>query len=217
MAFAEKHPLLDGVPLSLTPVSGEAPAVNDGADQPVLLLLGDSPAARAVARLAAECGFVVDMADWTAEGDAPGAETALEAPGAADASGTPAEADLPGVRRRLLLGPGESPMERCDIGHRHYVCIFPPDEATATRALEDVLASHAFYVGLWATRAGRERVWAALREAGVPDAELAAVRCPMGLGDLAVNARGPVPAAVVILAELLAAQAGSRRPFRLED
>ncbi|MBD5538670.1 MAG: XdhC/CoxI family protein, partial [Desulfovibrio sp.] len=77
-------------------------------------------------------------------------------------------------------------------------------------------ASHAFFVGLWATRAERERIWAALRTAGVPDAELAAVRCPLGLGDLD-DMGGPVASAAPVLAELLAARAGARQRNRLED
>lgn len=215
MASAEHRPLLGGAPLSLTPGAEEAPG--GAAGPPVLLLLGDSPESRAVARLAPECGFVVDMADWAPAGEAAPLAAGGPGGGAPEGEAASAEADIPGVRRRLLLRPGESAVERCAIGHRHSVCIFPPDEATAARALEDVLASHAFYVGLWATRAGRDRLWAQLREAGVPDAELAAVRCPMGLGELAVAQEGPVPAAVAVLAELLAARAGSRRPFRLED
>lgn len=219
----ERYPLLDGAPLELKPDAGrgEAAAVAPDAcgDQPVLLLLGDGPEARAVARLAGECGFVVDMAVWSASempetgAAGPAATAGVEAPGepAADAP------EIPGLRRRIFLLPDDGLVERCAIGRRHHVCIFPPDPATARRALEDVLASHAFYVGLWATRDGRDRVWAELREAGVPDAELAAVRCPLGLGELAVTAATPVAAAVTILAELLAARAGSLQRFRLED
>lgn len=211
MASAEKHPLLDGAPLSLTPTEAVEP---DGWDTPVLLLLGDGPVARALARLAAECGFAVDMALWDAdalpEAEAEGAATeqAPDTPGAAP--------DIPGLRRFLRLAPGEHAVARCGIGRRHFVCIFPEDDAAATRALEDVLASHAFFVGLWATRAERERIWAALRAAGVPDAELAAVRCPLGLGDLD-DMGGPVASAVPVLAELLAARAGGRQRSRLED
>ena len=208
MASGERHPLLDGAPLSLRP-DADAPAPA-GEGQPVLLLLGDCPEARAVARLAAECGFAVDMAVWEPEGALPGAADA-----GPDGEGA-APPDIPGLRRYIRLAPGSSPVAECAIGRRHSVCVFPPDAATATAALEDVLASHAFYVGLWATRAGRERVWAALRSAGVPDAELAAVRCPMGLGDLGAHG-GPVASAVGVLADLLAARAGSRQRFRLED
>ncbi len=229
MASADqRHPLLDDAPLVLGPDAGNggnaAAAPDTGNDMPVLLLLGDGPEARAVARLAGECGFVVDMAVWAASG-APATETPRTAVEAEAPEETPEEApedapgapEIPGLRRRILLRPDDGPVERCAIGRRHHVCIFPPDAATARRALEDVLASHAFYVGLWATRAGRDQVWAELREAGVPDAELAAVRCPLGLGDLAVTAATPVAAAVVILAELLAARAGCLQRFRLED
>ncbi|MBD5417957.1 MAG: XdhC/CoxF family protein [Desulfovibrio sp.] len=209
MDSAEKHSLLGEAPLTLTPAVGDG-ATPDGADMPVLLLLGDGPEARALARLAAECGFAVDMAVWGA-GVPQGATDGGE-PGEADA----AAPDIPGLRRHIRLLPGESPVERCAVGRRHYVCIFPPDEETAESALEDVLSSHAFYVGLWATRAERELVWGALRAAGVPDAELAAVRCPLGLGDLA-DMGGPMASAVPVLAELLAARAGSRQRFRLED
>lgn len=211
MASADKHPLLDGAPLSLTPTVAEAP---DGGDTPVLLLLGDGPVARALARLAAECGFAVDMALWVddvlPEADAEGAAPE-DAPDAVVTA-----PDIPGLRRSLRLAPEESAVARCAVGRRHFVCIFPEDDAAATRALEDVLASHAFFVGLWATRAERERVWAALRAAGVPDAELAAVRCPLGLGDLD-DMGGPVASAVPVLAELLAARAGARQRGRLED
>lgn len=213
MASDERHPLLGSAPLSFTPGAGDAAVTPDvPADMPVLLLLGDGPEARAVARLASECDFAVDMVVWDAS-EAPAEDVPTE-----EGKDAPASApELPGVRRRFVLRPGESPVECCAIGRRHYVCIFPPDVGTATRALDDVLASHAFYVGLWATRAGRARVWAELKEAGMPDAELAAVSCPMGLGELAVNASGPVAAAVAVLAELLAARAGSRQRFRLED
>ena len=207
MASAERRPLAAEAPLSFTP--GEGEAAFPEAAQPVLLLVGAGPEARALARLAAECGFAVDMAVWDADAglDPPGEEGTLP-----DAVAP----DIPGLRRHISLAPDDGPVERCAVGRRHYVCIFPQDEAQATAALEDVLASHAFYVGLWATRTERERVWAALRAAGVPDAELAAVRCPMGLGDLG-GAGGPTASAVGVLADLLAARAGTRQRFRLED
>ena len=208
MASADRHPLLDGAPLSLTPTEAEA---RDAGDIPVLLLLGDGPVARALARLAAECGFAVDMAQWV--GDALPEAEAGDGPPEDMADAAP---HIPGLRRFLRLAPEESAVERCAVGRRHFVCIFPEDEAAATRALEDVLASHAFFVGLWATRAERERIWAALRAAGVPDAELAAVRCPLGLGDLD-DMGGAVASAVPVLAELLAARAGGRQRSRLED
>lgn len=118
--------------------------------------------------------------------------------------------------------------ERCGIGRGHLVCIFPPDEASAIASMEEALASHAFYVGLRASREARERIWAALRARGVPDAELAAARCPLGLGGLGGPHapgddgshrahHGPLGEAVAVVAELLAARAGLLQRFRLED
>lgn len=224
--------LLDGAPLSLKPEEQTlAAAAEAEAAKPVLLLLGDGLEARALARLAPECGFVVDMAAWemaapesmpdmplaacapfelaAANPDEPGEE-------AAETEGVAVPA-IAGLRRYLRLGPQESPLARLEIGRNHYICIFPPDAATARRSLEDALSSRAAYVGLWATRAGRERVWADLRARGVPDMELAAVRCPMGLGELDMSEGGPVGAAVAVLAELLTVRQGSPQRQRHED
>lgn len=167
----------------------------------------------------------------------------------------PGLAPLAGLRRRILLSgvPGQSGeadepesagpsagnarhatpgrlnlAERCGIGRGHLVCIFPPDEASAIASMEEALASHAFYVGLRASREARERIWAALRARGVPDAELAAARCPLGFGGLGGPHapgddgsnrahHGPLSEAVAVVAELLAARAGLLQRFRLED
>lgn len=261
-------------------------------DAPVLLLVGAGPVAGAVARLAADCGFVVDQALWPGEAllaleaDAQpaaattGTATPDSGPGAGSAavSGVrdaarpdmvpamppdilpdtlPGLAPVAGLRRRILLAasgvPGQSGeagdpgsagpsagnarhaargclnlAERCGIGRGHLVCIFPPDEASAIASMEEALASHAFYVGLRASRGARERIWAALRARGVPDAELAAARCPLGFGGLGGPHapgddgsnrahRGPLGEAVAVVAELLAARAGLLQRFRLED
>lgn len=167
----------------------------------------------------------------------------------------PGLAPAAGLRRRILLSgvPGQSGepddpgsagpsagnarhaargclnlAERCGIGRGHLVCIFPPDEASAIASMEEALASHAFYVGLRASREARERIWAALRARGVPDAELAAARCPLGFGGLGGPHapgddgsnrahHGPLGEAVAVVAELLAARAGLLQRFRLED
>ena len=234
MDIDEWRKLLDGAPLSLKPRQ-KLTAKTEGPESgiPVLLLLGDGPEARALARLAPECGFVVDMAVWE---DAPRMqepelalpvcepfedltqESEAEAPDEpADEAACASGPYIAGLRNYLCLAPEESPVERLGIGRTHYICIFPPDAPTATRTLEDVLASRAAYVGLWATRAGRERVWSELRARGVPDMELAAVRCPMGLGELGMEAGGPVAAAVAVLAELLAVRTGSPQRLRYED
>ena len=60
----------------------------------------------------------------------------------------------------------------------------------------------------------REQVYAALRSQGVPDAELAAVCCPIGL---TIKAETPQQIAVSIVAELLASRAGTLVRLRFDD
>ena len=64
------------------------------------------------------------------------------------------------------------------------------------------------------SRTKREQVYAALRKQGVPDAELAAVCCPIGLS---IEAETPQQIAVSIVAELLAARAGTLVRLRFDD
>ena len=55
---------------------------------------------------------------------------------------------------------------------------------------------------------------AALRAEGMPNAELACVRCPIGLP---VGADSPQQIAVSVVAELLAARAGTLQRLRIDD
>ena len=76
------------------------------------------------------------------------------------------------------------------------------------------IESHAFYIGVWASPEERGDLFAKLKEMGVPDAELAPVCCPIGLS---VYAENPVQASVAVVAELLAARAGTLGRLRLDD
>ena len=80
--------------------------------------------------------------------------------------------------------------------------------------LAQALTSHARYIGMIGSKAKKAQVYAALRAQGVPDAELAAVCCPIGLP---VAAETPQQIAVAIVAELLAVQAGTLQRLRLEE
>ena len=70
------------------------------------------------------------------------------------------------------------------------------------------------YIGMIGSKSKREQVYAFLRAQGVPDAELAAVRCPIGLS---IGAETPRQIAVSVVAELLAARAGTLQRLRFED
>jgi xanthine dehydrogenase accessory factor len=161
---------------------------------PVLLICGGGHVALEVAALAHAAGFVVDVAD--------------DRPEFAD------PARFPSARRCLALPGFENLVEACAIGRRHFVVIVTRGHAFDQTVLAQSLDSHARYIGMIGSRAKRERIYAALRADGVPKAELAAVRCPVGLP---IGAETPAQIAVSIVAELLAAKAGVLQRLRFED
>lgn len=166
----------------------------DAEEEPVLLVCGDAPQARALARLSSRCGFVVDVV----------VQTAIEAE----------SGQFPGARSVLSLPGFENLIVSCDIGRSHYVCIFAPDEESCLNALYEAIESHAFYIGVWASPEERDSLFAQLKEMGVPDTELAPICCPIGLS---IFAETPDQAAVAIMAELLAARAGTLGRLRFEE
>lgn len=161
---------------------------------PVLLLCGGGHVSLEVAALAQACGFVVDVADDRQEFSDP--------------------ARFPMARRCITLPGFENLVQACGIGRRHYVAIVTRGHGFDRQVLSQALTSHAAYIGMIGSRAKREQVYAALREQGVPDAELAAVRCPIGLS---IGAESPQQIAVAVVAELLAARAGTLQRLRFED
>ena len=187
------------------PITGELPVgdasleqENDvlGANQdaqPVLLLCGGDQIAQEVARLAHASGFVVDVVDEN--GDFVGPD------------------NFPTARHCLVLPDFNNLVQACGIGHRHFVAILTRKDSLDRQALTQALTSHARYIGMIGTRDTRDRVYAALRASGVPDAELAAVCCPIGLN---IGAQTPQQIAIAVVAELLAAWAGTLTRLRFD-
>lgn len=163
-------------------------------EPPVLLLCGGGLVAQEVARLAHASGFVVDVADERAD-----LATAERFP----------------MARYCVVLPGFANLvESCGIGRRHCVAIVTEDPAYDREALAQVLTSHARYVGMMGSKSQREQMFAELRASGVPDAELAAVCCPIGLS---IGARTPQQMAVAVVAELLAVEAGTLARLRIDS
>lgn len=174
---------------------GESPLyVEPLRPRPVLLLCGGGHVALETAGLAHDVGFVVDVAD--SREDAVSAER------------------FPQARNRFCVPDFEQLVERCGVGRRHYIVIAAHSHALDLAALSQVLRSHAFYIGMLGGRAKRNALFAALRDQGVPDAELACIRCPVGLP---IGAESPKELAVSIVAELLAARAGVLQRLRVEE
>lgn len=190
------QPLLDtrkGRP-GLVDVDGHIFYVEPLDAPPVLLLCGGGHVSLEVARLAHSCGFVVDVVDDREEFSNAGR--------------------FPMARHCRVLPGYENLVQTCDIGRRHFVAIITRGHSFDREALAQALTSHAQYVGMIGSRTKREQVYAALRKQGVPDAELAAVCCPIGLS---IEAETPQQIAVSIVAELLAARAGTLVRLRFDD
>lgn len=205
--------------LLLSPLPGDLPAdlpevladLPEEPEKPVLLLCGSGPVAEAVASLADGCGFEVDVAHVPPPPEA----------GAAPVDGLSLDGmeqtlaqRFPAASRRLIVDELGSLVEKCDIGRGHFVCIDIENPDQALEALYQALQSHAFYIGMRAEREERDRLYAILRSRGVPDSELRAVSCPMGLS---IGAETDGQKAVAIVAELLAARAGNLQRLRLDN
>ena len=174
--------------------NGHAFYVEPLAAPPVLLLCGGGHVSLEVARLAHACDFVVDVVD-----DRDEFSNAVRFP----------------MARRCLVLPGyENLVQNCGIGRRHFVAIVTRGHSFDREVLAQALASHAQYVGMIGSKTKREQVYAALRKQGVPGTELAAVCCPIGLS---IEAETPQQIAVSIVAELLAARAGTLMRLRFDD
>lgn len=203
----------------LAPLPGDLPAdlpepladLPEEPEKPVLLLCGTGAVAEAVATLATACGFEVDVAHVPPPAEAGAAPVDDLSLGSAEEN---LARRFPDVSRRLIVDDLERLVEKCDIGRGHFVCIGLDDFDQSLEALYRALQSHAFYIGVSADRGERDRLYSILRSRGVPDAELRAVSCPMGL---AIGASGEAQKAVAIVAELLAARAGNLQRLRLDS
>ena len=199
-------PALDGndqlarLEMFLVPEEYQEPESEIGAeadetpDSPILLVCGEHDPAADVARLASECGFVIEVAVFES--------LAEDSP----------LAQLAGMVH--VLDQEENIVSACGVERNYYVCIFESDERLCERLLLECLASDAAYLGVWASAAKADAIFGDLKRDGAPDAELAAVCCPMGLG---IGAVTPRQEAVAVVAELMAAKTGALKRLRYTD
>ena len=175
-------------------------------EMPVLLLCGAGDLAARVAPLAAACGFEVDVAQVPPSMGAQAAQELSLAP--PDPS---LNAAYPEASHLFVVDDLSRLLDICDVGLGHFICIDLEDMDQALAALAMALQSRAAYIGLAASRDEWAEIFAILRGRGVPEAELFAVSCPMGLP---VGAITPQQKAVALVAELLAARAGVLKRLR---
>ena len=158
---------------------------------PVLLLCGGGHVSLETARLAHAAGFVVDVVDDRAEFADP--------------------RRFPMARRCLALPAFADLAARCGIGRHHYVAIMTRGHSFDREVLAQALETEAFYIGMIGSSSKKASVYRALRAQGVSDAALARVCCPIGLG---IGADTPQQIAVSVVAELMAARAGTLGALR---
>ncbi len=149
-----------------------------------LVILGAGHVSRPTAQMAALCGFQVtvldDRAEFASAERFPGAETRVLESYAGCLAGVP-------------TGP-EASVVIVTRGHMH-----------DAEALAQALRTSAGYVGMIGSRRKRDAVYQRLRGQGFTEADLARVRCPIGLD---IGAETPEEIAVSIVGELVAHRAG---------
>jgi len=151
---------------------------------PTLLIFGAVHVAQPLTRFAKALGFDVVVAD---------------------ARGTLATAErFPEADRIVVAWPDEA-LAEVEIRPNTYVAILTHDPKFDEPALLGVLATPARYVGAVGSRKTNRDRRRRLEEAGVPAAQLARVRGPIGLD---IGAATPEEMAVAILAEIVAVRHG---------
>lgn len=188
------------------PIEREEPIVDE---PPILLVFGDCGPAMATCRLARECGFRIEVA-WRQPADT-GQPLSLDAGAGGDAAASSPETIRSLADRICAIGQDADIARACGIDRNHYICIFEQDEEVCEQLALACLATEAAYLGIWCDSARADILFENLKDAGAPDAELAAVCCPAGLG---IGARTDEQEAVAIVAELLAARTGALKRLR---
>jgi xanthine dehydrogenase accessory factor len=151
---------------------------------PRMLILGARDLSVAVAALARTAGYEVLLADPRVTFDPSDAYSAVA---------------------RTLPGRPEAVLAGIALGPRDAVLVLTHDLELDVAALVPALAGGAGYVGALGSRRMTARRAERLRESGLGEAEIAAIRAPCGLD---VGAVTPEETAISIVAEVLAARQG---------
>jgi xanthine dehydrogenase accessory factor len=96
-----------------------------------------------------------------------------------------------------------------ELGPRDAVCVLTHDHKFDVPAIVAACATRVGYIGAMGSRRTHEQRVARLREAGLPDADIARVLSPIGLD---LGARTPEETAISICAEVIASRTGRAAP-----
>lgn len=163
--------------------------LQDAVPDPVVLLVGWSELSEEVGRLASACGFAVQAAAANAQ-----------------------EADSFAWLDTVYLVPDYLDIASiCGIDRESFICVFVESPAICEDILAQCMATDAKYLGVDGSRESCREILDALKALGAPDAELAAIACPMGLN---LGAETVSQKSVAIVAELLGAWTGALKSLR---
>ncbi len=150
-----------------------------------LVILGAGHVGRALAQVAAVADFEVTVVD--------------DRPDFAD------PAQIPWAHR-VLCRPMEGAVEELGLGPDAFVVVCTRGHLADAVCAEAALRSPARYVGVIGSRRKRNATLRRLREAGIPEERLEALRMPVGLE---LRAETPGEIAVAIVAEMIAVRRGA--------
>jgi len=151
-----------------------------------LLIFGAGHVSMPTARMAAEVGFRVIVAD--------------------DRSAYANRERFADVDDVVVIADFSSAMSQFAVDANTYVVIVTRGHRHDKTVLAQSLRSQAGYIGMIGSRRKRDTIFAALRQEGLSDEDIARVRCPIGL---AIGAETPEEIAVSIVAELIAQRSGA--------
>jgi xanthine dehydrogenase accessory factor len=163
---------------------------------PTLCLFGAGHVSQPLARLAKGAGFRVEVVDDRLK--------------FANRDRFP-DADL------IVVDGFSAAAPRLTLGRNTYAVVVTRGHGGDTEALRAVLGRGLRFVGLLGSRPKLVHIVSALEEMGTPAAELAQIRCPLGVE---IGAVSPEEIAVSVMAEMIAVRRGVApddvRPMRME-
>lgn len=151
-----------------------------------LFIFGAGHVSQPTARMAADVGFRVVVAD--------------------DRAAFANRDRFPFADEVLVLDDFETALSGLTLEADSFVVIVTRGHRYDKTVLAQALATPARYVGMIGSRSKRDAIYAALRAEGAGDADIARVHSPIGLS---IGAETPEEIAVSIVAELIACRAGT--------
>jgi xanthine dehydrogenase accessory factor len=174
--------------------------------RPHLVILGRSPVAQTLARLATTIGYAVSVVvgeeaiSTQQSAFSPETATRREAGTTEEAGAAGAEAEsFPNISNIKVIQAQDYNLERANVTGRTFIVVSTQGEGDE-EALEHALKTEAAYIAFVASKTKAEKVFDYLKARGVAAEKIKRVKAPAGL---AIHANSPEEIAVSILAQII--------------